>query len=151
MVIQQGCGSRDFKIQKGSLESSSREVSLYKVLRTNEFRGICVSGLDPLMLLIQVVDAGNHQDNPRPLGSLLLYHILYKIFSASFRMSASIKRFLAFRARRSPAAAANLEPSPSSLALHTWNLHCSQAGPGTLLSHQGRHSGHPRLSEGPWC
>lgn len=123
-------------------------MSLYKVLGTNEFRGICVSGLDPLMLLIQVVGAGNHQDNPRPLGSLLLYHILYKIFSASFRMSASIKRFLVFRARRSPAAAAYLEPSPSSQPCTPGTCTALGLVPGTLLSHQGRHSGHPRLSEG---
>lgn len=124
-------------------------MSLYKVLRTNEFRGICVSGLDPLMLLIQVVGAGNHQDNLRPLGSLLLYHILYKIFSASFRMSASIKRFLALRAD----AALRLQrtwgphhpPWPSTPGTRLF----SQAGvPGTLLSHQERHLGHPRLSEG---
>lgn len=95
------------------------------------------------MLLIQVVGAGNHQDNPRPLGSLLLYHILYKIFSASFRMSASIKHFLALGERRSPAAPAYLGPAPSPPGQHTWDLHCSlqAAVPGTLLSHPG-------LSEG---
>lgn len=54
--------------------------------------------------------AGNNRDNPRPLRSLLLYHVLDKIFSASFRMSASIKCFLVLRARGAAAAPAYLAP-----------------------------------------
>lgn len=87
-------------------------MSLHKVLGTNEFRGAGVSGLAPLMPLIRAVGAGNNQDNLGPPGSLLLYHVLYKIFSASFRMSASIKRCLALGARRVPALPAQRAPSP---------------------------------------
>lgn len=71
-------------------------MSLYKVLSSNEFRGICALALGPAMQLIPAVGAGNNHDNLRPWRSLLLYRVLYKIFSASFGMSASIKRFLAF-------------------------------------------------------
>lgn len=55
-----------------------------KVLRT---------GAGPLNAADSSVGAGNNQGNPRPPGSLVLYHVLYKRFSASLRMSASIRRF----------------------------------------------------------
>lgn len=110
MEMPRGCSRRDLQDSAGQPKPSGGEASPNGALSTNEFRGVGAARPAPGTLPSRAVGAGNNRDNPRPPRSLLLYHVLYKIFSASFRMSASIKRFLAPGARGAAAAPAYLAP-----------------------------------------